>query len=656
MAVVARMLGRHLGADRCAYAEVEDESVFVITGNYTDGVPSIVGRWPVAAFGPELVRLMAANEPYVMDDVETDPRAGADLSAYRATTIRAVICVPLHKGGKFTAAMAVHQKVPRRWTPEEIRLVRIVVGRCWESLERARVARDLRESEERQRTLADNLPSGFIYQIVHAIDGTSRFTYVSGGVEALCGVTPGEVVANPAMLHGLIVEEDRALLRAAEEDAIRDRRPFDCQFRVRARDGQVRWLHCRSAPRELPGGSVVWDGIAVEITERVEMEQALLEADRKKDEFIALLGHELRNPLAPIRNGLQVMRLAGGDANVVAQARDMMDRQLGHMVRLIDDLLDVSRVSRNKMQLRKARVTLADVVGSAVETARPLIEAARHELVVTLPPEPVVLDADLTRLAQVLSNLLTNSAKYTEAGGKIWLTAELASRERERPEVILSVRDTGIGIPAEALPTIFDMFSQVDRTLERTTGGLGIGLALVRGLVEMHGGTVAAASDGPGRGSTFTVRLPVVPAADPGPRPEAPAANGRPAGGGPRRVLVVDDNRDAAASMAQMLRLLGHEVSTAHDGAEAVEAAEGFRPDVVLMDVGMPRLNGHEATRRIRERPWGRGVRVVALTGWGQDVDRVRSKEAGCDGHLVKPVSLSDLERALAALPNGSAS
>ena len=228
------------------------------------------------------------------------------------------------------------------------------MGRCWEALERARVARDLRESEERQRKLADNLPSGFIYQVVHAADDSRRFTYVSGGVEALCGVTPAEVVADPASLYGLIAEEDRPACRPRRTPPP-GRRPFDCQFRVRRATAE-RWLHCRSAPRDLAGGSAVWDGIAVDITEREEMEEALREADRKKDEFIALLAHELRNPLAPIRNGLQVMRLAGGDANAVAQAREMMDRQLGHMVRLIDDLLDVSRISRNKMELRRARV------------------------------------------------------------------------------------------------------------------------------------------------------------------------------------------------------------------------------------------------------------------------------------------------------------
>jgi PAS domain S-box-containing protein len=383
--------------------------------------------------------------------------------------------------------------------------------------------------------------------------------------------------------------------------------------------------------------------------ERVGLIRELREADRKKDDFIALLAHELRNPLAPIRNGLQVLRLAVGDADAtVAEARAIMDRQLAHMVRLIDDLLDVSRINRNKLELRRARVELTDVVSSAIETARPAIDAEGHELTVALPQRPIFLDADLTRLAQVLSNLLTNSAKYTEPGGRIWLSAE-----RRGGEVVVSVRDTGIGIPAESLGNIFDMFSQVDRPIERSSGGLGIGLALVKGLVEMHGGTVAAASEGPGKGSTFTVTLPVL-ADQPAP-PVEPAGDSRAAGPG-RRVLVVDDNRDGAALMAQMLRLLGNEVRTAHDGVEAVEQAGAFRPEVILMDVGMPRLNGLDATRRIRAQPWGKGIKIIALTGWGQENDRERSREAGCDGHLVKPVDLPDLEEMLAESRGASTS
>ena len=343
------------------------------------------------------------------------------------------------------------------------------------------------------------------------------------------------------------------------------------------------------------------------------------------------------------------MRLASRDANTVAQARGMMERQLGHMVRIIDDLLDISRISQNKLELRRSRVLLADVVSSAVETARPLIDAGEHTLSVSLPPEPVFLDADLTRLAQVFGNLLTNSAKYTERGGRIWLTAG-----RCGDEAVVCVRDNGIGIPADSLRSIFDMFSQVDRSAERSTGGLGIGLALVKGLVEMHGGTVTAESAGVGKDSTFTVRLPALENLPERVPQDVPQGEWTTNGLG-RHILVVDDNRDSATSTAMMLGLMGNEVRTAHDGLEAVEVAEAFRPEVILMDVGMPRLNGYEATRRIREKPWGRSVIIIALTGWGQDRDKAQSKEAGCDGHLVKPVNLPDLEKLLAEFASSRA-
>jgi PAS domain S-box-containing protein len=497
-----------------------------------------------------------------------------------------------------------------------------------------------KDAEEAQARLAAIVESSEDAIISKTLDGVIRSW--NAGAERLFGYAPHEAIGRPITLiippdrHD---EEHEILARIAQGERVEHFETVRVSKQGRSIDISLTISPVRDGAGRIVGASKV----ARDITDRKRAEAALREADRRKDQFIALLAHELRNPLAPLRNGLQVMRLAGSDANVVAQARGMMERQLGHMVRLIDDLLDISRISQNKMELRRSRVLLTDVVSSAVETARPAIEAAGHKLTIALPPEPVHLDADLTRLGQVFSNLLTNSAKYTTRGGRIWLAAE-----RRGGEVIVSVRDTGIGIPADDLPRIFDMFCQVDRSIERSAGGLGIGLALVKGLVEMHDGTVSVASEGHGKGSTFTVELPVL-----GTHAEPVAAvssDKGPAAGPRRRILVVDDNRDSANSMAMMLEFRGNDVAAAHDGVEAVKAAESFGPEVILMDVGMPRLDGYEATRRIREQPWGQPIIIIALTGWGQDGDRALSKAAGCDGHLVKPVSLTELEELLTDL------
>jgi CheY-like chemotaxis protein/two-component sensor histidine kinase len=312
-------------------------------------------------------------------------------------------------------------------------------------------------------------------------------------------------------------------------------------------------------------------------------------------------------------------------------------------VRLIDDLLDISRITRGKLPLRKEQLELAAVVQSAVETASPLIEARAHEFTLTLPPDPICLDADPIRLAQVFSNVLTNSAKYTEKGGHIWLTAE-----RLGSEVVVSVRDTGIGIAAEHLAHIFEMFAQVAPALERSQGGLGIGLALVRGLVELHGGRVEARSAGPGKGSAFIVHLPTVDR--PVLVPQEPLDSEELRASPKQRILVVDDNRDAADSMGIMLRMMGHETNMAYDGLEAVQAAATFRPEVVLLDIGLPKMNGYEAAQHIRKQPWGSGMALIALTGWGQEEDKRRALEAGFDHHLTKPVEAEALEKLLALI------
>lgn len=380
--------------------------------------------------------------------------------------------------------------------------------------------------------------------------------------------------------------------------------------------------------------------------ERLRLLNELREADSRKDEFLATLAHELRNPLAPVRNAVQVLRLKGPDEPELRWSRDVIERQVDHLTHLIDDLLDVSRITRDKLELRKQRVELTEVINGAVEASRPLIEQCGHELMVTLPSAPVHLNGDLVRLAQVFLNLLNNAAKYTKRGGDIRLSAE-----RQGMEVIVSVTDTGVGIATENLPHLFQMFYQVDHSLEKSRGGLGIGLSLVQRLVDLHGGKVEARSEGLGKGSEFVVRLPLLAEQPSRVQLPQPSTNGAVKTTTARRILVVDDNHDSADSLTILLRLAGNEVDTAYDGVEGVEAAERFRPDVVLLDLGMPRLNGYDACRRIRSEKWGEDMMLIALTGWGQEEDRRRTLESGFDAHVVKPV---DSARLMSLLASGS--
>ena len=411
---------------------------------------------------------------------------------------------------------------------------------------------------------------------------------------------------------------------------------FHFEHRFRRADGEYRWHISRAvALNDAKGKIVSWVGSNTDIHD-------IKESDRRKDEFLALLAHELRNPLAPISNALHSLRQTGAGGEAGKPALDMMQRQVGQMVRLVDDLLDVSRISQGKMALHLERIELTSCLYEAVESARPHSDRMEQELTVTLPPEPIYLNADATRLTQVVGNLLSNASKFTDRGGHVHLTLE-----QDDAQVVIRVQDTGIGIAADQLPRIFEMFMQIDTSLERAQTGLGIGLTLVRKLVEMHGGTIEAHSGGLARGAEFVVRLPLSTEAPA--MPQAPSGPARATGG--RRVLVVDDNLDSASSMAALLELSGHDVHIAHDGIEAVEAAATLQPDVILLDIGLPKLNGYEAARRIRQQQEHKGLVLVALTGWGQDEDKRRSLEAGFDFHLVKPADLSALQELLDSLP-----
>jgi PAS domain S-box-containing protein len=380
-----------------------------------------------------------------------------------------------------------------------------------------------------------------------------------------------------------------------------------------------------------------------DISTQVQAREALKEVDRRKNEFLAILAHELRNPLAPIRNSLQILRMTGDSAPAAQRIHGMMERQVVHMVRLVDDLLELSRINRGTIELKKECVELATVISNSIETSKPMIEAADHQLAVSLPPEPIFVEGDLVRLSQVFSNLLNNAAKYTNRGGNITVSAT-----REAGQLVVSIRDTGIGIPRDMLSRVFDMFMQVDNPLRRSQEGLGIGLSLVRTIVSMHGGNIEARSDGLGRGSEFVVRLPI---AEPDCVEKKTTPRGRePAVAPTCRILVVDDNRDAADSLAMLLKLLGADVHLAYDGPSALETLAICRPSIVLLDIGMPGMDGYEVAKRVRKDSRFHDITLIALTGWGQENDRRQSHDVGFDHHLVKPVDFGALQVLLASL------
>lgn len=437
-----------------------------------------------------------------------------------------------------------------------------------------------------------------------------------------------ESAGMPSLLDPRPVDGRSGIKWQAEEVFVhRDGHPYDVALTVSALYDE----------RGVPSGTIME---AQDISQRKRAQVLLADADRRKDEFLATLAHELRNPLAPVRNAVHFLHLKATETPELKWARDVIDRQTKAMARLIDDLMDVSRISRGKIVLQREKVELAKVLENAIETSQPKIAQGGHEFIVNVPRETVIVNADLTRLAQVLLNLLNNAAKYTDQGGRIELNVWIDGQD-----VVLSVRDSGIGIPASKLESIFEMFAQVEGALSRSRGGLGIGLNLAKRLVEMHGGSIQARSDGVDKGSEFIVRLPIV--------VEVPEGSARrddvelPRMGSELRILVVEDNKDAAESLAIVLRLMGHNAMVAYDGEEAIVAAEDFRPQVTLCDVGLPKLNGYDVARALRRQPGGEAMLLIAVTGWGQEHDKRQTKAAGFDRHMVKPVDVQALMRML---------
>jgi PAS domain S-box-containing protein len=515
-----------------------------------------------------------------------------------------------------------------RKTEELERLNRELGRRVTERTEQfeATAAR-LRHTEERFRFLAETIPS-----IVWTAGPEGSITYANQRWLDYCGVAAEHNEKNwPALvLH----PDDRERREAEWQRCLSEGRQFEIEVRKRRHDGVYRWFLTRAVPhRDAEGKVMGWFGVTTDIHEQKVLGEQLRAADRRKDEFLATLAHELRNPLAAISSALSVLRHPGRSEDQARSGREVIERQVSHLARLVDDLVDVNRITRDELELRKEAVDLADVVGAAVDACRSM-EIGERELTIALPAEPIHLLADGIRLAQVLLNLLTNAVKYTKPDGRIRIAAE-----REGDAVVVRVTDDGIGLAPEAVAHVFDMFYQADRSLERTRGGLGIGLTLARNLMELHGGRLEVRSKGLGTGCEAFLRLPntVIPLR--APLPASVAEGGAAPAAPPRRVLIADDNADAAKALAVLLRLAGHEVQWAADGQEALETAARFNPEAAVVDLAMPRLNGYEVARRLRREPWGQNILLIALTGWAQDEDRQRTKEAGFDVHLAKPAS-----------------
>jgi PAS domain S-box-containing protein len=496
----------------------------------------------------------------------------------------------------------------------------------------------IQESEERFRMLADHMSQmAYMANSIGVITWVNRrwIDYTGLDVEQMNDGGWGKVV-DPAHFENMVDSYTMAQERGAEWEHI---------FRLRSTTGEYRWFLSRSVPIKDEEGRVQrWFGTNTDITEQKLAEEALEDSAKHKDHFLATLAHELRNPLAPLKNGLQLMEMAPDDAEAMETTRTMMVRQLDHMVRLVDDLMDLSRISLGKIELLKERVALSKVMATAIESSKPLIERRAHHLELRASEKPLTVHGDMARLTQVVANLLNNAAKYTPAGGRIEL-----SLEQDGEEAVIRVKDNGIGIEPEAIPHVFDMFAQIDGAQQaKEGGGLGIGLNIVKRLVHMHHGSIEGRSDGADKGSEFIVRLPLESSIEA--EPMGQPVN-KDASSAPRRVLVVDDNQDAAFTMSLILKKQGHLVKTAYDGVEAVQIAESFKPDVIFMDIGMPRMNGLDACKAIRSMHWGKSIHIIALSGWGQEEDRNKSEAAGFDQHIVKPIERRTLERLMNEAP-----
>jgi PAS domain S-box-containing protein len=645
-AEAARVLGEHLGACHVHHALLSEDGVFAtVEAEYRgEGSGSLLGRHRVADYGPSMIAELRAGRTLVVNDAAQDPRLqAAERATVAARGAVAAVTVPLFKGARAVALFTAYHAHQHQWTDEEIALVEETAERTWSAVERAQADEKRRQAEEARRESAARLQ--FALEAAQIgdwdLDLTSGQAHTSLRHDRCFGYQEPVPEWGMEIFLRHVHPQDREAVQAKFRRAAESLHDWHFECRVIWPDSSVHWIAAHGGIYYVNGEPSRMLGIVFDITERKRVEETvrkanaqLVESDRRKDEFLAMLAHELRNPLAAIRNTLRLL-----DRTELGEARrfvEILQRQAGSLTGMVDDLLDVSRVTRGLISVERHRLDLVEVIRSALESQQGLLDELGHQVNVELPSQAVPISGDRLRLEQVAVNLINNAAKYTDPGGRIDVSLRIRAERAE-----LRVRDSGIGMTADDLTRVFALFGQAERGLDRAQGGLGIGLTVVKSLVELHGGEVEARSEGPGRGSEFLVTLPLAYARA---EPQAIAEADAPKAARSRRVLVVDDSRDIAETLAMLLEDSGHQVRTAHSGPEALAMVREVVPELILLDIGLPGMDGYEVARRLREDQATRAVRLVALTGYGQASDRERASQAGFDAHFVKPVDLDVLE------------
>ena len=631
----ARILGETLGVSRVGYGafDAQTGTLRIERDWRAPGIASLAGSLNLGDFG-DYVEDMKLGRVVIIDDAAKDPRTAAAAAALRAHDAAAFVNIPLTEQGRLMSILFVNSAQPRGWSPEDCALMREVAERARTTTERLASMLALRDSEAKFRTIADAMPQMVWSTLPDGFhDYYNQQWYEYTGVPA--GSTDGEG------WNDVFHPEDQQRAWNAWHNSLATGETYEIQYRLRHRSGEYRWVLGRALPiRDETGRIVRWMGTCTDIHTQKLAEDALREAAQRKDEFLAMLAHELRNPLAPISTAAQLLRVRHADEKARTMASEIIVRQVRHMTELVDDLLDVSRVTRGLVELHMTTLDLKQIVNSAIEQALPLIESRRHALEVRTPPQRAHVRGDRTRLVQVIANVLNNAAKYTPSNGRIVLTLDVDDSHAH-----IAIADNGNGIAPALLPDIFDLFIQGERSPDRTQGGLGLGLALVRSLTALHGGSATAESPGEGRGSTFTITLPLADgdaACSDAPQQRIPGAASQ-----GLRIMIVDDNIDGATSLAALLGAQGHTVSVAEDAEMALSDPALEKVQAFILDIGLPGMDGYALARHLRGRPAIASALMIALTGYGQPADRVLSSAAGFDHHFVKPVDTEALSRVL---------